>query len=159
MKKALASLGIICLLGACSSGSFTKQVKSMQSKDKHLSCRQILLEINEAEFVKKMEINKRSPNLKHVIMPLGYISNYMSTENTIHSADARVAYLERIYEISGCGNTTKHIPANFPQQEQLPMSHSQVQPIYDFNQSQAPSEINTTSYSGEIYYQPTRWQP
>lgn len=102
MKKSVvwllaASLG----LTACA-GETTTSVKPMQRRDKQLSCREVLLEMNEAEFTKKEAVNKRNPSLKTVLMPLGYVSTYMNAEDSIDSADARIAYLDKIYEIMRC---------------------------------------------------------
>ena len=156
MKKALICTLLAVGLSACSSTEFTKKVKSMQTKDKHLSCRQILLEINEADFVKTMEIKKRSPNLKNVIMPLGYISTYMDSENVIDAADARVAYLERIYEISGCGQSAT--PAHFQVQNVTPEVRFQeayrspvAHPTYSSLQESYDETVDTASYQGRYW--------
>lgn len=40
-------------------------------------------------------------------MPLGYVSTYMNAEDAIDAADARVEYLNRIYEILKCDEQEK----------------------------------------------------
>jgi hypothetical protein len=79
-------------------------LKTVQRKDKNLSCKEVLLEMNEADFYKKMALRNRGPKLKYILMPLGYISTYMEAEEAIAAAEARGAYLEKIYDIMHCAN-------------------------------------------------------
>ncbi|MDB2414342.1 hypothetical protein N9W34_01055 [Rickettsiales bacterium] len=93
----------IMLLGGCSTaGGEYKKVQAMQRKDKNLSCKEVLLEMNEAEFYKQMAFKNKGPKLKNILMPLGYVSTYMDANEVIESANARVSYLDRIYEIMQC---------------------------------------------------------
>ncbi len=105
MLKKIATLGcLLALVSACGDSEdakFTK-VKALQKSDKNLSCREILLEMNEANFYDKMAHKNRGVKLKNVLMPLGYISTYMDAEDAIGAARARVEYLDKIYEIMRC---------------------------------------------------------
>lgn len=119
MKKILTFIALSLLLSSCSGGSEeSTAVKSMQKNDKKLSCKEILLEMNEAEFYKKMAYKNRGPKLKNVLMPLGYISTYMNADEAIGAAEARVSYLDRIYEIMGCDD--KDRVKNFGGDEDVP---------------------------------------
>lgn len=101
-SKAVIALFSLVLLVSCGGVDESKKIDAMQRSDKHLSCKEILLEMNEAEFYRKMAQKNRGPKLKNVLMPLGYISTYMSAEEAIEASDARVAYLDQIYEIMRC---------------------------------------------------------
>jgi len=92
----------MCVLVGCSAEDPSTKVKPMQRKDKRLSCKEILLEMNEAEFYRQMAYKNKGPKIKNVLMPLGYISTYMDSEEAIDAANARVSYLDRIYEIMNC---------------------------------------------------------
>ena len=96
----------------------TPKVKSLQKNDKNLSCREILLEMNEAQFYNKMAHKDRGVKLKNVLMPLGYISTYMDSEDAIGAAQARVEYLDKIYEIMHCEDREKEL-------EKLPLYQGQ----------------------------------
>ena len=90
------------VISACGGSDNSTKVKSLQKKDKRLSCEEILLEMNEADFYRKMANKNRGPKLKSILMPLGYISTYMDAEEAIGAAEARVSYLDKIYEIMRC---------------------------------------------------------
>jgi hypothetical protein len=101
IKKTLFSLVLLSFLASCSGKESTK-IKSLQRKDKKLSCKEILLEMNEAEFYRDVAHKNRGPKLQNILMPLGYISTYMDAAEAIDAADARVTYLDRIYQIMRC---------------------------------------------------------
>lgn len=102
IKKVSLLIAFSLLIVSCGSSENSTKVKTMQRKDKKLSCKEILLEMNEADFYRKMANKNRGPKLKSMLMPLGYISTYMDAEEAIGAADARVAYLDKIYEIMRC---------------------------------------------------------
>jgi protein involved in sex pheromone biosynthesis len=140
LKKLTLLFTTTALLSACSStAEYSTAVKSMQRKDKSLSCKEILLEMNEADFYRKTAVKKRSPKLKNLIMPLGYISTYMSAEDAIDASEARVAYLDQIYEIMHCADQEKQ--------------SASVQGVYlSSSSSVAPEYVVPTS--GEYYAAP-----
>jgi hypothetical protein len=112
LKKILIISALSVLLVACSGeGEDEKstKVKPLQKNDKNLSCREILLEMNEAEFYSKMAHNQRGVKLKSVLMPLGYISTYVDSGEAINAAKARVEYLDKIYEILHCESREKEL--------------------------------------------------
>ena len=92
----------VLVLSACGGTERSTVVKSLQKKDKRLSCKEILLEMNESDFYREMAYKNKGPRLKNVLMPLGYISTYMDAEEAIEAAEARVSYLDKIYEIMRC---------------------------------------------------------
>lgn len=99
------TIGVILTLAmtaSCGGGKESTKIKALQKKDKNLSCKEILLEMNEAEFYRDTAYKNRGPRLKNILMPLGYVTTYMDAEEAIEAADARVSYLDRIYEILRC---------------------------------------------------------
>jgi hypothetical protein len=113
MLKKTMILGSLLIVAACG-GSETEEsqvvkVKALQKNDKNLSCREILLEMNEAQFYDKMAHKSRGVKLKNVLMPLGYVSTYMNAEDAIGAAQARVEYLDKIYEIMHCEEREKEL--------------------------------------------------
>ena len=99
--KSAALLLTIIALSSCS-GVRSSAVVPVQSKDKQLTCREILLEINEAEEYKKTAENNKDPGLRSFIAPLGYAYTLSSANDAIKASDDRISYLQDIYRISGC---------------------------------------------------------
>ena len=94
-------LSLIFVLSACGDDSF--KVQPIQVTDKDLSCKDIDLEINESQFHKEQAQEKKSLGINEIVMPLGYIDTYMSADEAIEAANSRIEYLERVYEVKGCG--------------------------------------------------------
>lgn len=102
LKKVILAAMCLGLIASCGDSNRSTKVKTMQRKDKRLSCKEILLEMNESDFYREMAYKNKGPRLKNMLMPLGYISTYMDAEEAIEAADARVSYLDKIYEIMRC---------------------------------------------------------
>lgn len=100
-KNILYLAAFAFVLASCSSDESTK-ITALQKKDKKLSCKELLLEMNEAEFYRDTAHKNRGPKLKNILMPLGYVSTYMDAGEAIDAAEARVTYLDRIYQIMRC---------------------------------------------------------
>lgn len=126
MFKKIIMLAVLSLaITACGSSDGegkvgSVKVKPLQKNDKNLSCREILLEMNEAQFYQKMAHKNRGVKLKNMLMPLGYISTYMDSEDAIGAAQARVEYLDKIYEIMHCEEKEKEL-------EKLPLFEGKPQ--------------------------------
>ena len=103
MKNIVLTTTLCLALVACS-GKESEKIAAMQKKDKNLTCREVLLEQNEAEFYRTTAEKNKNPDVKTLLMPLGYISTYMSAEDAVGAANARVEYLARVYEIMDCDN-------------------------------------------------------
>lgn len=100
-KKIIAIVSGLLLVTACE-GDKSPKVQALQKKDKNLSCSEVMLEMNEAEFYRRTAEKNKNPKVKNVLMPLGYVSTYIDAEDAIQSADERIDYLNRIYEILDC---------------------------------------------------------
>lgn len=101
-KTVLLSLLTLSLM-ACA-GKESEKVEAMQKRDKTLTCREVLLEQNEADFYRTTAEKNKAPGVRSVLMPLGYISTYMDADEAVSAAKARTDYLARIYTILGCEN-------------------------------------------------------
>lgn len=89
------------LLASCS-GTRSASVVPIQSKDKQLSCREVLLEINEAEQYKQAAEKNKTPGAKSLLAPLGYSYTLSSANEAIEASEKRISYLQDVYRISGC---------------------------------------------------------
>jgi hypothetical protein len=112
----IALIAASTMLSACEGDQPTK-VTAMQNKDKVLNCDDILLEINESEFYRKEAEKSKSLGVKTVIAPIGYLDTYMNAGDAVAAADARISYLNRIYEIRKCSRDQQP-SAYVPSQQQ-----------------------------------------
>jgi hypothetical protein len=106
IKHAVLLSSLLLGLAACA-GDTTPQIQAMQRKDKQLSCKEILLEMNEAQFYQKAALKNKGPKLKNILMPLGYISTYMDAQEASDAAIARVEYLDKVYNIMDCDGESR----------------------------------------------------
>jgi len=102
-KKIIPFIFAGVMLTACSSEESYK-VTALQKKDKGLNCSQVQLEINEAEFYRKTAEQNKSPKMKSLLMPIGYVYTYVDAQEAVQQADSRIDYLNRIYDIMDCDN-------------------------------------------------------
>jgi hypothetical protein len=99
-KYSIIALMILALAGC--SGVRSNAVIPVQSKDKQLTCREILLEMNEAEQYKIAAENNKNPDVRSFLAPFGYAYTITSANEAIESAEKRINYLREVYQISGC---------------------------------------------------------
>ncbi len=99
-KKILTLSVVTVFLTSC--GERSEKVETLKRGDKNLSCPEVQLEINEAEQYKKMAYDKQRLGIKSIVMPLGYIDTYMSADEAVQAAEARIQYLNKIFEIKRC---------------------------------------------------------
>lgn len=136
MKKLVGVCILPCLLTACVNGKESVKIEALQKKDKNLSCKEILLEMNEAEFYRDAAYKNRGLKLKNVLMPMGYISTYMNADEAIDAAEARVTYLDRIYQIMRCGDKEGE------EMTKLPDRTSSLEPSQRYSEErQAPAPV------------------
>lgn len=88
-------------LAACS-GKKSAQVVALQESDKNLSCREIKLEMNEAEFYLKNAKRNKGMGITDIFTPIGYMSTYKSASKAEDSANDRIEYLAKIHDIMHC---------------------------------------------------------
>lgn len=101
---ALASL--VGLLVSCSC-KMPWNVAPIQKADKKLSCRDIILEINEAEHYRSQASESRKISMSEMMMPTCWAAGYVDGEEAIQAADARIQYLGHIYDLLDCGGLDK----------------------------------------------------
>jgi len=156
LKNLTIALTAGLFLTACVADKSVK-VASLQKKDKNLSCSEVMLEINEADFYRKTAERKKDPKVKSLLMPLGYISTYVDAEEAISAAAARVDYLNRIYEILDCDNlnAAASVP-QAPQKMRVPVQQ-QLQYQQRYIAPQPQQYQGTTGYApsaAPAYYAP-----
>ncbi len=141
----VVAAGIALSLSACA-GEETPKVASLQKKDKTLSCSEVQLEINEAEFYRKTAENNKNPNVKSLIMPLGYISTYVNADEAAGAAQARIEYLNRIYDILNCDD---------PASKARSARNTPSEPEVTYGGGYAPNPARYAPPQEQYYRQPT----
>lgn len=145
------------------SGIRSNSVVPIQSKDKELTCKEIILEINEAEEYQVAAEKNKATDIRTFLAPFGYMFTVSSANEAIEASNKRIEYLKEIYRISGCSSGASRIqdtqirgyqfgpPKNVPQnQQQLPPQTQQYQP-----QNYPPP---TQQYQPLSYPAPTQYQ-
>ena len=103
MLKTRNFLAVLMLLALTNcSGVRSNSVVPVQSKDKQLTCREIVLEMNEAEQYKLSAEKNKNPDVRSFLAPLGYVYTLTSANDAIDSSEKRINYLREVYQISGC---------------------------------------------------------
>lgn len=100
-----AALFIVALtfLTSCS-GIRSNSVVPVQSKDKELTCKELILEINEAEEYQVAAEKNKTSDIRTYLAPIGYMYTVSSANEAIEASDNRIAYLKEVYQISGCSS-------------------------------------------------------
>jgi hypothetical protein len=97
-----ALLGMFFLLSSCTCGTPMK-VSSIQKSDKKLTCKDIILEINEAEHFREEGLKEKSISAGEALMPTCWLSGYLDGNKAAKQANSRIEYLGQIYELMDCG--------------------------------------------------------
>jgi hypothetical protein len=104
-KKIATVAAVLVLAGLVTSCNCSSplEIASIQKGDKKLACKDIILEINEAEHYRGEAQDSKRIGLGNMLMPTCWISGYINGEQAIKSADARIDYLGHIYDLLDCG--------------------------------------------------------
>lgn len=105
MKKILKNTAYIAIAGvtlAACSGKQSPRAAQITTVDKQMSCEELQLEINDAEYIRQTALQNRGLSARNILWPFGYPSTYMSAEEALQSAERRLAYLQRVYAIKDC---------------------------------------------------------
>lgn len=100
MNKIIIGFVSVLLVTGCGA-KHSPKVSAMKPYDKALTCEEIALEMNEAEYVKNLASDNRS-SLLNVFRPLGYIGTVSSANQSINASNSRIDYLSSIYQIKRC---------------------------------------------------------
>ena len=110
--KILTLSSVILAMTACASNhkqtarieeeSYQFSQTVMSPNDKKLSCKELLLEMNEAEFFHKAAQEDQHIGFGGVLSPVKSMHTYRTATETIHNTQARVEYLNQIYNVLSC---------------------------------------------------------
>ena len=105
MSKLLKILVLIVSCSVLSACTCTTPlvVTEIQRSDKNLTCKDIILEINESEHFKEKANREKGIGFGNALMPVCWLSSYADTSKAVNAANARIAYLGNIYDVLDCG--------------------------------------------------------
>lgn len=145
LLKKMLFISTLTVLSACTCAT-PVVVTEIQKSDKKLTCKDIILEINEAEHFKEMAKKEEGIGFGNALMPVCWISSFVDASKAVNSANARIAYLGNIYDVLDCGGRSDE-PAVGPQ-TMAPVRIPAQQ--YPSLQSQQPVALNEPMEKGEV---------
>lgn len=110
MKILFVYSGVLLLLTACACPS-SYVVKPIQKSDKQLSCKEVVLEINEVEHQRRQAESDKTFEMRDAFQPVCYPSTIISAKEAMRAAQERLDYLNEIYALSDCD---RQLRANRP---------------------------------------------
>lgn len=119
MKNSVFLLFLVGVLSGCNCGA-PLTIRSIQSTDKDLACQDIILEMNEAEFYREEARKYQSIGLGEILMPTCWVAGYIDGDKGMKSANARIEYLGRIYDLLECGGREVRTPPAALQYSPIP---------------------------------------
>lgn len=111
--SAIALTLVALFVASCGCRNAVK-VQSIQRKDKLLSCKEITLEINEAEFYRRSAEDARGAHSDSFFAPLCRVQSYRRATSASQNADERLEYLNQIYDLMGCARHKSSRPPAAP---------------------------------------------
>lgn len=115
IKTVILGFFILMMVSACNcSKNSPMLVQPIQKADKQLSCKDIILEINEAEFHRKNAAQKRGGSLDYMFSPLCYPTGYMDAKKAEKAALERLEYLNQIYDLMDCEMKSRYESKRLP---------------------------------------------
>ena len=89
------------VLVSCSCRNPTR-VSPIQREDKKLTCRDIIMEMNESEHYREYAFETKAITMDEILMPSCWIGGYIDAEKAMSYAEKRMEYLGHIYDLLDC---------------------------------------------------------
>lgn len=117
MKKKWFNILLLSILSvtlvSCSC-SRPKKVRTIQREDKQLTCKDVILEINETEYLRKQALESKGISPSQALLPLCWAPTYMAAQDAVKAADERLEYLSQIYDLLHCGQKQRAPQRSLP---------------------------------------------
>ncbi|TAE33069.1 MAG: hypothetical protein EAZ74_04650 [Alphaproteobacteria bacterium] len=115
MKNIMLSTCVcLALLTACGGRDSYTSSSPWKETDKHLSCDQLLLEMNDARHWSAEAQKNKSFGLGDALWPVGYIHTSNSADEALEQTGSRLQHLNNIYKIKGCAKPYGDTPVPAP---------------------------------------------
>lgn len=126
---------LVVTVTACSCKAPLK-VRPIQRGDKKMSCKELILEINEAEHYREAANEARHISVIDTLTPWCAASEFTDGNGAITAADERIDYLGQIYDLLECGGSDQQPKPRPPAQRPKPRP---VQPPGTYQNQSAPA--------------------
>lgn len=118
-KYKKAACAAVCVFLAGCSCNPPLRITPIQRADKRLTCKSLVLEINEAEHYRMHALGAIKDNAAKLYAPYCVVNGLMVGSDAVKAADRRIQYLGHIYDLLNCGNTVLYGQPE-PSQEKAP---------------------------------------
>ncbi|MEM7617443.1 MAG: hypothetical protein AAF195_03585 [Pseudomonadota bacterium] len=132
------------------------EIDAIQKSDKSLTCRDIKLEINEAEYFRRISSKNQFDKVEYYVNPVCLPSGYINNAKSEQSANKRLDYLANLYNLLGCNqrnaknreNSNNNVSQNVPSASNNigQQANQQV-----FRQSAANNQFATNQAAGNQF--------
>jgi len=78
-------------------------VSEIQKSDKKLTCKDVILEINESEHYRDLAAREEGIGFGEALMPVCWVSSFVNASRARKAAEDRISYLGHIYDVMDCG--------------------------------------------------------
>ncbi len=110
----LTLLGLTLNLAACGGKDSHVASPPWKETDKHLSCDQLLLEMNDAKFWQGVAARNKEFGVTDVVFPVAYMNTKSSANEAMAATSSRLSHLNNIYQIKGCAKPYADTPVPAP---------------------------------------------
>lgn len=88
------------------------RITPIQRDDKTLSCRGVILEINEAEYYRRHALTSMKRNAVKLYAPTCVLTGALTGKAAVDAADQRIEYLAEIYRLLQCAGKPMDPPTD-----------------------------------------------
>lgn len=150
LSKILVLVIICASLLSCTCATPLK-VSEIQKSDKKLSCKDVILEINESEHYRALAKKEEGIHFGNMLMPVCWVTGYVDSRKAISAAEARVKYLGHIYDVLDCGGKSdkSEKPAAAGAAPFVAPPIIQIQPVQDIPAAVETQKAPSSSKAGQ----------
>ena len=156
LNRLLKILLLVIVSGALVSCTCTNPliVSEIQKSDKKLTCKDVILEINESEHYRELAKREEGIGIGEALMPICWASSFLSATRAAKAAETRIAYLGHIYDVMDCGGKSDRggiaapLSAPFVEVQPMPAPPPVQQTLPPPSEVSAPQKEETTQLGG-----------
>lgn len=113
-KKIFGAVALSLVVSACGGKESYTSSAPWKDTDKHLTCEQLQLEMNDAQFWNTIARDNQKGGITDYIWPPGYIATRSSAGEALAATDQRLSHLRNVYTIKGCNKPYADTPIPSP---------------------------------------------
>ncbi len=114
LHKLTSLVALTMSLSSCGGKDSHVSSAPWKETDKHLTCDQLLLEMNDAKFWQGVAQRNKEFGVSDVIFPIAYMNTKSSADDAMAATSSRLTNLNNIYQIKGCAKPYADTPIPAP---------------------------------------------